>query len=229
VQVVVARYAEDLRWLDELPHRDIVVYDKNDAGDASHGNPPARAVVRRLRNEGREGHTYLHHILRHWDDLADVTIFLPGSAHAHFYKRRKLVRVVDAVCAGRPGAVPASRAPQPIHEHLAGLALDEWASTDADNARATRVVDLKPCDPRPFGRWYAARGLPPTRFVTYHGVFAASRDRIRSNPRALYRALLDDVRGHSNPEAGHYLERSWHALLGDHADEPDGPAPARSQ
>jgi hypothetical protein len=32
-----------------------------------------------LDNIGKEGHTYLHHIINNYNNLANVTIFIPGS------------------------------------------------------------------------------------------------------------------------------------------------------
>jgi len=38
-----------------------------------------------LVNAGREGHTFLYHILRHWETLAEYTVFLQDSPEEHFF------------------------------------------------------------------------------------------------------------------------------------------------
>ncbi len=55
MELVVARYAEDLAWLRNIPPQiRATVYDKN----PNDSHPGAR----QLPNVGREAHTYLHHI-----------------------------------------------------------------------------------------------------------------------------------------------------------------------
>jgi len=73
-ELVVARYDEDLAWLKRAPREFLVtVYDK---GDGSSGGVP-------LSNEGREAHTYLHHLTERYESLADVTVFVQGHPFDH--------------------------------------------------------------------------------------------------------------------------------------------------
>jgi Protein of unknown function (DUF3431) len=100
VQLVIARYAEPLDWVRDFEFNDdVLVYDKSHTtltGPRGHGY---RSI--RLPNVGREAHTFLWHILRHWDSLADITIFVPGGAGTMPHKRAKLDAIVRDVCAGR--------------------------------------------------------------------------------------------------------------------------------
>ena len=60
LELVVARYAEDLAWLRRVPKEfAVTVYNKGDI------IPDAIA----LPNIGREAHTYLHHLADHYEDL----------------------------------------------------------------------------------------------------------------------------------------------------------------
>lgn len=70
-EMVVARCHEDISWIDRFPFEK-TVYDK---GDGTKGIP--------LPNIGREGHTFIHHIITRWDSLSDVTIFLQGNPYEH--------------------------------------------------------------------------------------------------------------------------------------------------
>jgi len=73
-ELVVSRYNEDLAWLKRVPKEfRITIYDK---GDGSSGGTP-------LSNEGREAHTYLHHLTERYDSLADVTVFAQGHPFDH--------------------------------------------------------------------------------------------------------------------------------------------------
>jgi|DEB0MinimDraft_6_1074348.scaffolds.fasta_scaffold00077_34 hypothetical protein len=69
LEIVVARYNEDLRWSNKYKDY-LTVYNKGD--DEIEGSI-------RLENIGRESHTYLYHIINNYDNLADYTIFLQGG------------------------------------------------------------------------------------------------------------------------------------------------------
>ena len=82
-ELVVARYGEDLAWLKRVPKKfQITVYDK--------GNGASGAIP--LSNEGREAHTYLHHLSRRYDSLADLTIFVQGHPFDHAPDLHKILR-----------------------------------------------------------------------------------------------------------------------------------------
>ena len=71
VEVVVARFQEDVSWTTQLGFP-VTVYDKS----GTHG-PLA------LPNIGRETHTYLTHIVRRYEALADCTVFVQGAPFDH--------------------------------------------------------------------------------------------------------------------------------------------------
>jgi len=77
VRLVIARYTEDVRWVSA--YNDIaIIYNK--------GRPNITAKVDNiieLENIGREGHTYLHHIIENYDRLKDRVIFLQGDPFTH--------------------------------------------------------------------------------------------------------------------------------------------------
>jgi hypothetical protein len=82
-ELVVARCGEDLAWLKRVPKQfQITVYDK---GNGSSGAIP-------LRNEGREAHTYLHHLSRRYDSLAELTVFVQGHPFDHAPDLHKILR-----------------------------------------------------------------------------------------------------------------------------------------
>lgn len=216
VQVVVARYAEDLSWLRQLPFTDVVVYDKNDRGDESHGDPPAHAVVKRLPNVGRESHTYLHHILTNWDALADVTLFITGSTAELLPRWRKTEAVVLHASRTGSSAFPVDFvAREPIQVASGEFRMDGYVSAGASNAYANPNAEMMPCPHRPFGAFYRASfsGEPPVYEEMTQGVLAVSREHIRQHPRSRYERLIRYLDSHSNPEAVHYFERCWSAVF----------------
>src|SRR5579863_2237444 len=100
VEVVVARYCEDLSWIEKaqasgvfLPNWKVTIYDKSNGGPrqrletSMYRSPtgPDEAPVWpgavTLVNIGCEANTYLHHIVSHYCRLADYTVFLLGTPH----------------------------------------------------------------------------------------------------------------------------------------------------
>lgn len=85
LELVVARQTEDLAWLKRVPEQyRITVYDK---GDGSSGGL-------RLRNEGREAQTYLHHLSERHESLAATTVFVQGHPFDHAPDLHKILRAL---------------------------------------------------------------------------------------------------------------------------------------
>jgi hypothetical protein len=78
VQLVVARYNEDVRWVHA--YNDIaVVYNKG----IHHRILDTLNTVIKIDNVGRESDTYLHHIITNYNKLAKRIIFSQGDPFAH--------------------------------------------------------------------------------------------------------------------------------------------------
>jgi hypothetical protein len=69
LELVIARYSENLDWVESY-RKFSTVYNKG--VEDIEGSIP-------LKNIGREAHTYLHHIVNNYDNLADYTCFLQGD------------------------------------------------------------------------------------------------------------------------------------------------------
>lgn len=73
-KVVVAKYKENIDWIECLDKTNVVIYDKSDS-------PIENSIP--LKNIGREGETFLYHILEHYDNLPDYTLFVQGIPFDH--------------------------------------------------------------------------------------------------------------------------------------------------
>jgi len=78
-KLVVSRYNEDLDWLENLNENNIQIYNK---GDELEKNSDLMAV-KNLTNVGREGETYLNHIINNYDNLDDYTVFCQADPFEH--------------------------------------------------------------------------------------------------------------------------------------------------
>jgi len=70
--IIVAKYNEDIEWTKRL--NNIVIYNK---GNDETGIP--------LKNIGREGETFLHYIINHYDNLPDYVLLLQGNPFDHMF------------------------------------------------------------------------------------------------------------------------------------------------
>lgn len=84
-----------------------------------------------------------------------------------------------------------------------------------ENSCARRFNTVIPAQVRPFARWWRTR-FPERRvpsLCSLYGVFAATRESIRSVPIDVWRTLLREHEVGDNLEVGHFMERSWFELL----------------
>lgn len=81
-EVVVARYAENIDWISTL-NKPVTIYNK--------GNNLNIPFIK-LENEGRESQTFLHHIVKNYNNLKDVTFFLQGNPFEHC---KQIVNIIN--------------------------------------------------------------------------------------------------------------------------------------
>lgn len=74
LEVVIARYNENLDWSNELNYK-VTIYNKNEND--------VNLFDCNLPNVGREGHTFFNHIVCNYDNLSDYTAFLQGKPDDH--------------------------------------------------------------------------------------------------------------------------------------------------
>ncbi|KAJ3169711.1 hypothetical protein HK101_011444 [Irineochytrium annulatum] len=160
--------------------------------------------IRQLPNLGREGATYLTHILDNYDALADWTLFT--QAEPVFFNL--LLQILD----------------KNLESGTGFLALKFFDQCQCDGCFQYNLERIREV-------WAITRGelCPPEGFAaTLNGQFLVSRKRIRQHPRRIYQYLLDVITSDeqhfvhnvepvndwmvdspSNPLFGHVIERSW--------------------
>ncbi|WP_338872753.1 DUF3431 domain-containing protein [Spirosoma sp. SC4-14] len=207
LELVVARYTENLNWLRNLPSEiQKTVYDKSPDGSADDN-----AI--RLPNVGREAHTYLHHIVSRYDSLAEWTVFCQGKPFDHAYDFKKTLRSY----ANDPASIGG---PNQATFHWLGHLID------TDDNRGERLF-------RPWSKNDDGRGLdllgfhqallhtPGPELYTFvlGAQFVIHRDAIRQQSISFYeRALAVSI---TFPDAAHCFERSWDRVFGLVGIDPD--------
>ena len=246
LEIVVARYDEDVAWLCEEPFATLLrgdvagcraratVYDKGGAASAGPlapgafaGLPEGAVEVVPLANEGREAHSFLTHMFeRHRGGLAAVTVFLTGScmvADRGFYKRERALATLQRALVTRE-TVLMGQTSTDVRADMADFSIDRYLGSSAAS-RGDGRLDL--CPIRPFGAWYdatfpelaprtSAPQPPQPGVICWQNIFAVSRGTIERHPASRYERVLASLAGSSEPEAAHYVERAWGALFWPH-------------
>jgi Protein of unknown function (DUF3431) len=210
IQVVVAVYNEDMSWLKKEPFNglDIICYNKGKNNLTECASPSCRVI--NLPNVGRCDHTYLYHIIENYGNLAPVTVFIPAS-WTDKGKKMKTLNLIEEARNNKNTNIPIQSVG---NSELWGFQLDEWTSSNLNNKEKNETSVLQPCPQRPFGVWFK-HNFPDTLMskVQYNGIFAVSRDDILKNHVEHYKKFIRYLDNHSNPEAGHYIERAWYHII----------------
>ena len=215
LEIVISRYNENLDFLFEKPFSDykkITCYDKGLFEPKS--GYPLNCTVIHLPNLGRCDHTYLYHIIKNYNNLHAMTVFLPASCMMS-YKKKITYEVLSK--ADNLKTVLTHKTYYDYIPTFSNFYLDSYTATDPSNRELNPESELLLSPIRPFGEWYK-HNYPelenvPVHYVCWYGILAVSKKDILKNPIDKYKKLISYVDNHSNPEVGHYMERSWGALF----------------
>jgi c-di-AMP phosphodiesterase-like protein len=212
IEIVISRYNEKLNWLNnKLFNYPVIIYNK---GVNNNFYKPSQHKIIKLKNIGRTSHTILYHIIKNYDNLADITVFLHGSSdherkYNHVKKLMKLVKKTNKSVFFSPVYYDS------IQTQLYDFIMDEYASSDKDNYKLNNEKTLVKSNIRPFGKWYD--NMFGSNVITHHcaetDLIAVSKKHILQHPIDHYKRLIKETKMGSNPETGHYFERSWEAVF----------------
>jgi hypothetical protein len=217
--LVVSRYNEDVDWLKTEPFNqfNIILYNKGPE-DPSENCESDHCRIINLENVGRENHTFLYHIINNYDNLGDVTIFLPGSCNdPHKFMNTKIV--IDLVNQTKTTVLRGALF-NDIPADIYDFKIEKWEATNEKNKQLNGENKLEPSPIRPFGAWFEENFGKDVhcKVICYFGIFAVSKEHIRQHPKEYYEKFIKYLDHHSNPEVGHYMERSWGALFAPYPD-----------
>lgn len=204
VDIVIARYEEDISWLNELPIRydRLFIYNK--------GSPItfSGAYIIELPNLGRESHTYFHHVINNYHNLADLTYFLPGSVWTTDFKKIKLLKTIENLKTDfRSTIVGISN--EEYKKNLDNFVIDTYEVTNETNRKKNPDANLVKSELRPFKVWFDAH-FPgeKVKCVGYNGIMAVTRESIQKRSIDEY-AWLKQEHSIKNAEVVHFSERAW--------------------
>ena len=210
-EIVVAHYNENLDWLKHVSN-EVTVYTKGTAP------PNDFKQTFELPNIGREGHTFLHHIVsRYNNNLAPITLFLQGDIHG--WNEGTPPHTELSLTEMRESSLTL-RGPSASGFGVAER-FDKWNGMEWDTdptkwlerrGKGMRMSDLTPGQ---FWQFIFDADHPTSVPWTRSGVFAVTSEAIRRRPLSFWHTLLDyfEKLDHANPEEGHFLERFWTSIF----------------
>lgn len=212
-EIVIARYNEDLDWITQEPfnRHPIIIYNKSDNTNFTK-SPNIQQVVN-LPNVGREMHSYFYHIINNYDNLSDVTIFLPGSADltGKFDRSKSVVNTVENT---NNTTFSCTHDDNFVNNNF-NFEIDNYLSTHKNNKDINKDTSMEISNIRPYGNWFNSifSNNEKNTCISFNSIIAVSRNTILQKPKSYYETLMRQVDKHQNPEIVHYLERSWYAVF----------------
>jgi hypothetical protein len=203
LDLVVVRYKEPLDWINEGIYKNVSRYFIYNKGDPILNVFEDNIFIYNVNNTGRDCYTYLDHIIKHYDNLADITMFVNGCGDCKHkgsyvnYILSETLRTRDSVIMGQ------------YDPHIDTFYLDNWKATSTYNIDDDGI--LKPADIRPFGEW-RKHNWPDLdlKKATYLSIFSIHKRHILQHDPMYYTNLILQIDNtHRNPEICHYFERAW--------------------
>ena len=173
ISVIIAKYKEDTNWVADIRHK-AYLYDKSET--------PIDGSIK-LKNIGREAHTYLHHIVENYNNLSDINIFLQGNPFDHGVNLISDINNLDLKQEFLPlnGIIKRSKKTE-----SKGL---------IDGFSEHHGIDLTSIEELEF---------------TPGAQFAVTREAITKHPIEFYQKIYSTLcNTDSNPEEAHIMERLW--------------------
>lgn len=171
-----------------------------------------------LPNVGREGQTFLTHIVNYYDTLEDIVIFTQASP---FDLTAPTVNNTDEMVAAAL-RVPAGDV-TPFNPTKLFRDEDDWDTIDWTLAEERPWITQSQLDslvranytPGELWRFVLEEEPPPAIRAMHGGIFAVRRETIQSRPVEVYKRALQRFQEANaiNPEVGFYWERMWAPVL----------------
>lgn len=214
VNVVISRYAENIdNWINTF--KNVYLFDKSKNNNKEHYleiNPNIN--YEHLENVGRCDHSYIYYIINNYDNLNDMTLFLPASFRNNNYKII-LLSIMIMIHNDNPGKSIFFKSIYSIRQMFDNFILTHHRTTSLDNRTENGdVYETQLCEEIPYSNWLVKNlGDVDTYLGSFGGILLIHKNDIRSRPKSFYENLIKYLDKYNNPLAGHYIERSWSLIF----------------
>ena len=221
-KVVVARYKEDIGWLDPLQEH-LVILNK--------GVPYNVSNEVLLPNVGREPHSYLWYIIENYEQLPEVLIFTQGDISDHHCGTNNTEYLICVESLRLFASRMGKATPRVIYKYDSEA---ERSLSDVSADGDIRILSTSFWDPKfnnyehftnlirnisyqhnmsyDFDDWFVEhiQDPYPNPIAVYpNSLFSVHRRRIWRHPRSYYESLIQEVSYAVHPIEAHFMERSW--------------------
>ena len=208
ILMVIARYNEKLEWLNEEPFNKYkaIVYNKGPNNDFEKHNV---IKIVRLKNIGRENHTYFYHIITNYMKLSDFTIFLPGSVNMN-HKKAKALKLIHMIEKTNRSVFLADLYCYNLKFIGYNHEMSHYSTTSKENFNINKSSLVSPAKIKPYGKWLENK-FPNRRikYLSFHSIIGVSRKDILNNTKKYYLKFYNELNKSCNPEEGFFIEGSW--------------------
>ena len=211
VEIVVARYNEDMKWTLQFPFN-LFTYTVYNKGVNENFEKSRVTKIVSLPNVGTEVHTYFHHIVANYNNLSDITVFIPASIE-RMCKIYKFLNTLRFIIQNKRACFPHDDVVEDVQQHFYDFELTNWSGTNASNLQASSRNELVPCAIKPYGKWYeSVFNNKKVQYWSYNSIFSLAKEDIMQHPVEYYAGFECEFTD-KNMELGHYVERSWYAVF----------------
>lgn len=216
-EIVVARYNEDISWVEKnFPDAKVTIYNKG----KDDIKVPANFKVVKLPNLGREGNTYLYHIIHNYDNLSEVVAFFQGNPFDTYpfeHHGAELIENLKNKSLRKPLSCNSVMSNFPLTseyqlkkfywtEDRNCYNKEEWPYSDTTFPEEYPTLQS-------FSKAFGIDDDPKSRkFCIVKGaIFAVKRESIQNRSKNFYEKLLNgsNLSKVKSPAEGHYLEAIW--------------------
>lgn len=208
IDCVVARYNESVSWLHMKEFANVnrfIIYNK---GKQITESMPDNVFEIMIPNVGKCDHTFLYHIIKNYDDLADVTLFVSGRADDP-RKGPKILKTMDLINKTRDSVFIGFYCSIPYD--FKTFIMNSYLSVNPENHIGEgNITYVAPAKIRPFENWFKSYwNTEKVNIFVYQSIFAVHKNHIIQHPKKYYTPFYEELNYDVNPEAGHYMERAW--------------------
>jgi hypothetical protein len=221
---IITRYNEYIDWIRYIIDQVDFIYIYNKGPNTnffkmfditqndSSGKPYSEKIkFEILPNIGRIDHTFVHHILEHWDNLPDTLINLPGSimmCNKKGYYLSSIFKKIGQIRSKYSGFFGPRF--HKISPHF-NYNIDNYSAESVCNQNSNPFIKSEFKD---FQVWKKAIiDDRPMRYVAMRGMFTVCKENILHIDKSIYERLKDSLSVGDNIENGHFAERIWAHLF----------------
>ena len=212
---IIARYTEDISWLDDEILKDTIVYNKGDPLiNINNVNIPNEIL---LKNNGREAESYLNYIIDNYDNLPDICIFSQGCIEDHLEYRSAndngslcYLKQLKEETLRWGKSTPVKFTDDVCWSDTWNMYVPHGGKELNDGSLYLNGIIL------PFIDWFHANVDPNLNNLdTFYpnAIFGVCKELIRNRPLQFYENLLTQVNWSNNPIEGAFMERSWYYIF----------------